>query len=104
MKRQLFINAFDCLIQLRYTFQPDTGECLQGSIKMENNGAGLLAATKPGQAECGQTGYPSSHNLERAIWKLHNSHSLSSEHSWFACAATVGSSHTLLPQSGQMNK
>lgn len=53
MKRQLFINAFDCLIQLRYTFQPDTGECLQDSIKMENNGAGLLAATKPGQAECG---------------------------------------------------
>lgn len=48
-----FINASHCLIQLRYTFQPDTGEGLQGSVKMANNGAGLLAATKPGQAECG---------------------------------------------------
>lgn len=44
MKRQCIriINAFNCLTRLRCTFHLDTRECLQGSIKMENSGAGFL--------------------------------------------------------------
>lgn len=60
MKRQCirFNNAFHCLIQLGCTLQPDAGECLQGSIKMENNRAGLLAATKSGRQSVGKQGIP----------------------------------------------